>query len=60
VEEAQVDEAPSPLGQPPPFPAGRDDTATHDIVVVLQSGTLGFCRAGTAPYYRREAPKGPS
>jgi len=36
-----------------------DDTATHDMVAVLPSGTAGFRTAGAAPYPRREAPTGP-
>jgi len=37
-------------------PWEEDDTATHDMVVVLPYGTLGFLTAGAAPYSRREAP----
>jgi len=41
-------------------PWEEDDTATHDTVAVLPSGTPGFRTAGAAPYPRREAPTGPS
>jgi len=37
----------------------KDDTATHNTVAVLPSGTPGFRATGAAPYPRREAPTGP-
>jgi len=40
-------------------PWEEDDTATHDMVAVLPSGTPGFRTVGAAPYPRREAPAGP-
>ena len=40
-------------------PWEEDDTATHDMVAVLPSGTPGFRTVGAAPYPRREATTGP-
>jgi len=40
-------------------PREEDDTASHDMVAVLPSGTPGFRTAGAAPYPRREVPTGP-
>ena len=42
------------------FPWEEDDTATHNTIRVLPSGTPGFRTAGAAPYPRQEAPTGPS
>ena len=40
-------------------PWEEDDTETHDMVAVLQSGTPGFRTGGKAPYPRREATTSP-
>jgi len=37
----------------------EDDTATHETVAVLPSGTPGFRTVGASPYPRREATTGP-
>jgi len=37
----------------------EDDTATHETVAVLPSGTPGFCTVGASRYRRREARTGP-
>jgi len=40
-------------------PWEEDDSAMHETLAVLSSGTPGFHTAGGAPYARREAPTGP-